>query len=340
MEDLVRAARLRGRSLDELAITDIAATRPAAGEVAIAVETVSVNQLDLNVIAGVGPGAAAALPRTLGLDPSGVITAVGSDVDPARVGERVVVKPNIPCGDCAWCLSAREADCPLQRVVGVHRDGGAAEYVVVPSTSAFDRGSLAPEVATAAVHSVPIVLNAMDAAAVSASDLVLVTGASGTLGCAAVEVALGLGARVIAASRSDLTVPDGVFAASYAEPSDIPARIAALNIGEPSVVIDVSGHGAVTAAAVATLGWKGRAAFCSSSVAATIPLDGRDFYLRRKSLVGVASADYEHVRRGLRLVSDGTVRPVIGPRFPLARIADAYRAFTAGASGKVIIDVE
>lgn len=335
----MRAARLWGRSLDELVITDVEVPMPSEGQVLIAVETVAVNQLDLNVIAGVGPGAAAALPRTLGLDPAGVITAVGPGVDPARIGERVVVKPNIPCGDCAPCLAAREADCPRQTVIGVHRDGGAAEYVVVPSVSAFERGTLAADVATAAVHSVPIVLNAMDAAAVDASDLVLVTGASGTLGRAAVELALGLGARVIAASRSALEVPEGVHAASYADPSDIPARIAALEVGQPSVVIDASGHGAVTAAAVATLGWKGRAAFCSASVEALIPLDGRDFYLRRKSLVGVASADYEQVRRALRLVAEGIVRPVIGPHFPLAQIADAYRAFAAGAPGKVIIDV-
>ncbi len=335
----MKAARLMGRSLDELVVGEIPRPEPGEGEVSIAVETVGVNQLDLNVIGGVGPGAAAALPRTLGLDPAGTIVAVGAGVDPVRVGERVVVKPNIPCGACAECTARREADCPQQRVVGVHCDGGAAQFVVVPAMNAFACGSFDAAIATAAVHSVPIVLNALDVAEVTEDDLVLVTGASGTLGRAAVEVALGRGARVIAASRAAVDAPAGSWAVRCASPAEIPAAVAALDLGRPTVAVDVSGHGGVIAAAIAALGWKGRAVFCSASVDPRLTLDARDFYLQRKSLAGVASADFAQVARALELVARGVVRPRIGPRFPLADIADAYRAFSAGASGKVIIDV-
>ena len=80
----MRAAVLTSHGLDGVLIAERDEPRPAAGELAVRVETVGVNQLDLNVIAGHGPGAAAKLPRVLGLDPAGTVVSVGEGVDPAR----------------------------------------------------------------------------------------------------------------------------------------------------------------------------------------------------------------------------------------------------------------
>lgn len=333
----MRAARLQSNGLDGLRVADVPRPVPGPGEVLVAVEAVSLNQLDLNVIAGLGPGRAARLPRVLGLDPAGVIVDLGEDVDPARLGRPVVVKPNIPCGDCARCAAGHEADCPAQLVVGVHRDGGAAEFVAVPSRSAFDRHDLDAATASATVHSLPIVINAFDAAGVTRGDRVLVTGAGGTLGHAAVAYARHLGAPVLAASRSEVPESDGVRSVVAADAADL-AR--ALAEHDPfDVAIDVSGHGAVIAAGVAALGWGGRAVFCSASVDARLELDARDLYLRRKQVRGVASADYEHVRRALRHVQNGSVAPLVGSRHPLDDIVDAYRGFGVSPRGKVVIDV-
>ncbi|MGB4136571.1 MAG: alcohol dehydrogenase catalytic domain-containing protein, partial [Microbacterium sp.] len=108
----MRAAVLTGHDLRELIVRDVAEPVPGPGEVAVRVETVGVNQLDLNVIAGVGPGAHAALPRVPGIDPAGRVVAVGPGVDHGRIGEPVVVKPNIPCGSCVFCVGGHEEDCP------------------------------------------------------------------------------------------------------------------------------------------------------------------------------------------------------------------------------------
>lgn len=333
----MQAARLTAHGLDGLRIEDIAVPVPGAGEVRIRVEAVSANQLDLNVISGLGPGAAAKLPRVLGLDPAGVIDAVGPGIATTRIGEPVVVKPNIPCGHCESCRAAHEANCPTQAVVGVHRDGGAAEFVVVPASSAFARGATSAPVATATVHSLPIVINAIEAAAVTAGDRVLVTGASGTLGQLAVAYARHLGAQVVAASRRPLDTIDGVHTVLAETPAEL-ADADALG-GPVDVVIDVTGHAPTLGAAIASLGWGGRAAFCSASVDARLELDSRDFYLKRKRLVGVASADYTQVERALALVADGTLSPPIGSRFELADIRTAYRDFAASPAGKIVIDV-
>ena len=337
----MRAAVLTSHGLDGVLIADRDEPRPAAGELAVRVDTVGVNQLDLNVIAGHGPGAAAKLPRVLGLDPAGTVVSVGEGVDPARVGERVVVKPNISCGSCPRCSAGRDADCPAQSVMGVHRDGGAAAVVTVPARNAFDRGALAADVATAAVHSVPIVLNAIETAGVTAGDRVLVTGAGGTLGRAAVQLAVHLGGEVVAASRAHIDAPVGARAIRA---SDAASLTAALSTEFPDrrgfdVVVDVSGHGPTLGAGVAALGWDGRAVFCAASVDPRLELDLRDFYLQRKRLVGVASADYAQVRRALDLVRAGVVVPAIADRYPLHEIARAYREFPGSTPGKVIIDV-
>lgn len=342
----MRAALLQAHGLDGLDLARVAAPAPGPGEVLIRVDTVGVNQLDLNVIAGRGPGAAAKLPRVLGIDPAGEIVAVGPGVDPARSGEAVVVKPNIPCGRCDACLAARESECPAQSVVGVHRDGGAAEYVAVPAEVAFDRSGLDAATATAAVHSMPIVLNAFDAAGVRAGDRLLVTGAGGTLGRAAVELGVHLGADVTAASRHPLDdLPHGVRAVITGPEADLAGALERSGAAEGrgdvrfDAVVDVSGSAALLGQAIAALGWRGRAAFCAASVDTRLTVDARDFYLSRKRLAGVASADLEHVRRALDLVRVGAVRPRIGARYPLDEIRRAYREFPTTTPGKVIIDV-
>lgn len=332
----MRAARLTDHTLDALAVVEIADAVAAPGEVLVRVETVGINQLDRNVIAGHGPGAAAKLPRVLGLDPAGVVVAVGAGVDAARIGEHVVVKPNIACGSCAQCTSGREADCPRQTVLGVHRDGGAAELVAVPERNAFDRTGITAADATAAVHSVPIVLNAFETAEVAAGDRVLVTGAGGTLGRVAVQLATAIGAEVVAASRGPLEASGRVTAVRAEDAAELASLLEAH--GAFDVVVDVGGHGPTFGAGIAALGWGGRAVFCAASVDPRLELDLRDFYLRRKRLIGVASADYAQVRRALALVRGGLVRPPIAARHPLDRIVSAYRE-AAPAAGKVVIDV-
>ena len=101
----------------------------------------------------------------------------------------------------------------------------------------------------------------------------------------------------------------------------------------------MSGHGPTLGAGIAALGWDGRAVFCAASVDPRLELDLRDFYLQRKRLAGVASADYAQVRRALDLVRAGVVVPAIADRYPLHEIARAYREFPGSTPGKVIIDV-
>lgn len=333
----MRAAVLSRHDLDGLTVADRDVSAPLAGEVLVRVDTVGVNQLDLNVIAGIGPGVQAQLPRILGIDPAGEIVEVGAGVDQRRIGQTVVVKPNIACGNCAHCQAGDEADCPHQTVVGVHRDGGAAEYVVVPARNAVDRHGLDAAQATAVVHSASIVINAVRTVALTAGDRVLITGAGGTLGRAAVAIALARGAEVVAASRRRLSP---VGDEQLVQAAGAVALAAALDGKEGfDVALDVSGHAPTLSAAISALRWGGRAVFCAASVDSDLHIDSRDFYLRRKRLSGVASARYDDVAEALALAAAGALPSLVGRRYALDDIVTAYRDFPRKGDGKVVVDV-
>lgn len=333
----MRAAVLSRHDLDGLTVAETAVPTPGTGEVLVRVDTVGVNQLDLNVIAGTGPGAQAQLPRILGIDPAGEIVAVGAGVDPERVGQAVVVKPNIACGVCAHCQAGDEADCPRQTVVGVHRDGGAAEFVVTPARNAIDRRGLDAAQATAVVHSASIVINAVRTVALTAGERVLITGAGGTLGRAAVAIALARGADVVAASRRALTA---LGEEQIIQAPDAAALASAVSEGEGfDVVLDVSGHAPTLSAGISALRWGGRAVFCAASVDSDLRIDARDFYLRRKRLAGVASARYDDVAEALALAAAGALPSLVGSRYAFDDVATAYRDFPRKGEGKVIVDV-
>ncbi len=71
-------------------------------------------------------------PRTLGHEIAGVVVAVGPDALGVEIGARRVVFPWIGCGKCSLCQAGNEHLCNSPRALGVHRDGGFADHVVVP----------------------------------------------------------------------------------------------------------------------------------------------------------------------------------------------------------------
>ncbi len=85
-------------------------------------------------------------PRTLGHEIAGVVVAVGPDAQGVAVGDRRVVFPWIGCGECSLCTAGDEHLCGTPQALGVHRDGGFADHVVVPHARyLLDYGPLAEE---------------------------------------------------------------------------------------------------------------------------------------------------------------------------------------------------
>src|SRR5215469_8235277 len=111
--------------------TDVADPVPKQGEVVVRVRACGLNRLDLWVEEGQLP-VPVALPRIPGGEIAGEIALVGERVTEWRKGQRVAVQSNIFCGECEFCLRGQESLCLKGELLGVQRDGGFAEKVLVP----------------------------------------------------------------------------------------------------------------------------------------------------------------------------------------------------------------
>lgn len=187
----------------------------------------------------------------------------------------------------------------------------------------------------------PIALHAINAAGgVEAGISALVTGATGAVGAAAVQLLHGAGARVLAASTSRTVTYPGVTPLRYTTESDLVRAVRAEAPAGVDLVVDGTGHGPVVEAAVACLAWAGRLVVCAASTRPQITVDTRTLYLQRQRLIGAASADYREVHEALALVRAGAVHPPVGATFPLERAREAYEAIAdRSRNGKVVIQV-
>lgn len=123
----MRAVRFTGAGTRP-ALEEVPVPEPGPGEVRVRVRACGICGSDVHIVHGVTP---AAVPLTLGHEPSGVVDDPG-DSD-WLAGDRVSIAAGYGCGDCALCAADRPNLCPGLHIPGITRDGAQAEYVVVPA---------------------------------------------------------------------------------------------------------------------------------------------------------------------------------------------------------------
>jgi propanol-preferring alcohol dehydrogenase len=191
----MKAIRLTaiGSPLEEQGIED-----PPVGprDVLIRVRVAGICHSDAHYRAGVSP---VRLPLTLGHEVAGVVERTGAEVNNFKVGDRVCVHYLVTCGECAFCRADNEQFCPSAEMIGKHRDGGYAEFIVVQERSVFLLpGEIPFEQGAIMMCSSATSLHALKKARLAAGETVAVFGVGG-LGISAIQLAKNLGAaRVFA----------------------------------------------------------------------------------------------------------------------------------------------
>ncbi|MCE2749887.1 MAG: alcohol dehydrogenase catalytic domain-containing protein [Rhodobacter sp.] len=109
---------------------------PGPGEVLVRVLAAGICGTDRHLFLGEFP---CTPPVTLGHEFTGTVAALGDGTDPGLLGRTVTCDPNIACGRCPPCLEGRVNLCTALQAVGVHRDGGFAEFAVFPAHRALVR---------------------------------------------------------------------------------------------------------------------------------------------------------------------------------------------------------
>ncbi len=309
---------------------------PGEGEVLLRVRAVSVNRtLDLVVRAGAYP-VPVKLPHVLGVDPSGVIEAVGPGVSSRKPGERVAtmqfLRPPTPTSP--------------PELLGVHGWGGYAEYVKLPAamTIPIPEGVDFPTATVVARHAPTAFSLLRDTAQLKSGEWVLVMGAAGGLGSAGIQVAKVLGAKVIAAAGADERVR--AAAALGAEEGvnyrtqDLAEQVKRITGGQGvNVVFENIGDPELFPKAFACLARGGRLITAGAHGGGTVPLDVKRLYLNQLTIIGnFGRVMPEDVARGLEAAAQGRFRVLIDRVLPLADAPLAHRIVESRQGiGKVIL---
>jgi len=268
-------------------------------------------------------------PRIQGADVCGRIVAVGSDVAPDRIGERILIEP------CLREANGRQLDRPWY--FGSECDGGFAEFTVVASRHACKIDSTLSDVELASFPcSYSTALNLLTRAGVDAHDRVLITGASGGVGSAVVQLAKARGAACVAVTTPQKS---GALHELGAEETLSREKHLVLELGENSVdvVIDlVAGDKWPQFLEVLRPG--GRYAVAGAIGGPVVELDVRTLYLKDLSLFGCTVLAPEVFGNLITFIEQGAIKPIVARSFDLEEIREAQTLFLKKQHvGKIVL---
>ncbi|MDZ5452618.1 zinc-dependent alcohol dehydrogenase family protein [Labrys sp. ZIDIC5] len=192
----MKAVRLD--AVGELFLKDVERPKPGPGDLLVRVEASGICGTDRHLLKGEFPSKP---PVTLGHEFCGIVEEVGPDVQGFRAGMRVTGDPNIVCGRCVHCQNGRINLCHNLTAIGIHRDGGLADYVIVPQQQAYELPLSLKASHGAFCEPIACCLHGIDIANIQAGSSVIVLG-GGVIGLITVQLArLAGAARVVLSTR-------------------------------------------------------------------------------------------------------------------------------------------
>ena len=333
---------------------DVKVPTPAKSEVLIQISAAGINNTDINTRIGwysksvdsatddggsegfegvnqndaTWTGEPMVFPRIQGADICGKVVAVGEEVDSSRIGERVLVR--------AMQLSVVDYEPFVCWTLGSESDGGFAQFATIRTEEAF---AIDSDWSDAELASIPCAYstaeNMLHRANVGA-ETVLITGASGGVGSAAIQLAKRRGATVIAVSS--LSKSSDVIALGADKVLDRSADLLA-ELGDCSVdvVIDlVAGGKWPTLLEILKRG--GRYVVAGAIAGPIVELDVRTLYLKDLTFYGATAQEDEVFANLVGYIERNEIRPVVAKTYPLSEIAQAQTEFlTKAHTGKLVL---
>jgi NADPH:quinone reductase-like Zn-dependent oxidoreductase len=329
----VKAVLLTGHGgLEKLEYRDdVPDPTPGRGEVLIRVGAAGLNNTDIWTREGAygDPGRAGGwrgepltFPRIQGADIAGRIVAVGPGVPTDRIGERVLVDSAVYAGPGEGLLDAG--------IIGSERDGGFAELVSVPAQNAR---RIESELSDAELASFPTAYvtaeRMLNRARVAAGETVLVTGASGGVGTALVQLAKIRGATVVAivgAGKEDLVRDIGADAV-VTRGHDVTSAVEQAAARAPvDAVADVVG-GKQVGELLQLLRPGGRYVVAGAIAGPLVTVDLRTIYLKQLDVLGSTMGNRDEFAALVGHIESGRLRPLVWATYPLAELARAQADF-------------
>lgn len=323
---------------------DLTVPAPGKGDVVICVGAAGVNNTDINTrTAWYSKGDAEAkdaawsgkpltFPLIQGADVCGRIVAVGEGVNSARIGERVLIEP------CILEADGEVLETPWY--FGSECDGGFAQYTRVSARHAHAIKSSLTDVELASFPcSYSTSENMLTRAGVQENETVLVTGASGGVGSATVQLARARGAHVIAVtspSKAQALIDLGAEKILNRD-DDFVSEIGANSV---DVVIDLVA-GPKWPSLLELLVPGGRYAVAGAIGGPIVKLDVRTLYLKDLSFFGCTVLAPEVFGNLIGRIERGEIKPLVAETHPLRDIGTAQKVFgKKGYIGKIVLEVD
>lgn len=318
----------------------------APTDVRVRVKAAALNHLDLFVLGGI-PGVTIVPPWIMGADAAGIIDAVGEEVSGLSPGDAVVINPGISCRQCEFCAAGEHSLCPRFRLLGEHRPGTFADYVVLPAANVRTIPADSDMAAAAAFTLVTLTAWRMvvTRAAVAAGETVLIWGIGGGVALAALQIAKARGATVWVTSSSAEKL-EKARALGADETFDHGRQDVAKEVrartGKRGVDVVVDNVGRATwAQSLGALGRAGRLVTCGATSGPVVETDVRRLFWNQWTIMGSTmgnDAEFDAVvgefRRGRLQAPIDSVFELEDGRLAFERLA------SAGQFGKVVLRVE
>lgn len=310
--------------LDALSVSDLPRPHSADGETLIRVQAVGLNWLDVLLRT---EDFGLTFPHIPGSDVVGVVEETCSPS--LKRGDAVVVNPAIPCGKCDG-EAARADACKFVRILGVHRAGGYGSFVSVPDNQLYPApvGISVTEAAAFPLDYLTAWRMLVTKAALKSGESVLIWGAAGSLGSAALAIARSLGAVVIAAAGSrdlaDGLLSLGAHHVVLYKTENVAERIRALTHGVGADCVFESIGAATFETSMCAVRPHGRIVICGTRSGNVAKVNLEDLYYNQIRVYGSrmgSRSEFEEILSGM---SRSVWKPVVAAELPLNAVREAH----------------
>ncbi len=316
-------------------------------DVRVALRAAALNRLDLFVVSGLP--LQYRFPHILGADGAGVVDAVGADVRAVRPGDRVMINPGIADGTCEYCRAGEQSLCVNYGMLGEHRPGTLAEYVVVPEPNLVIIPTLPTPLtwAEAAAFSL-VTLTAwrmvVTRARVAPGETVLIWGVGGGVSLTALRIAKLKGARVIVTSSDDGKLAEarrlGADVTLNHTTEQVAQQVRALTGRRGADVVIENVGEATWDQSLRALARGGRLVICGATTGPMVTIDLRRLFWYQWSILGSTMGNAAEYQEVVRLLSAGELRPLVDRVFPFTEARAAFERLERSAQlGKIAIQI-
>lgn len=326
------------RAPKSIAIQPCAIPEPGFGEVRIKMKLVGICGSDVSLFQGHRPDLS--LPLVMGHEGLGYIDKLGEGVSGLQPGNRVVIEPNYPCGQCGFCRQGRGNICPNKRIIGVLESGCFAEYAVVPQAFAWPIPAVVSDDDAVLIEPTAVALHTLFSSPARPGDVIAVVGL-GAIGLLITYLAHKMGYTVLAYDRIQEKVNLAAELGALPIPADVDTTQLASRWQQARVhtVFECAGSAPAFTMAVAAAPRGG----CVVVAGLSTQLSNlSEFMITRQGITITTALIYDHpvdFRRTIHLLETGFLKPgrIISSRERFANMAAALEAASSGLQAKVVV---